>query len=234
MDQFLSSGFGLKLGLSLARNTPPWLGYAIGRVVARWIGTARNSDLLSAARLNQWVASGEVLDRDHLNTAVLAHFQHQARSIYDLYHNFQDLAAASRLFKFAPNFQNLVKRPKFDQRGLVVAGLHMSGFDLALRWLCPDQMDPLSLTIPNPEGGRRMEFQMRARSGLNLVPGSVEGLRQGLRYLKRGGIGSNGYRPPPREPSPPQILRASCFSANPPHLPGSESKSPCYCGCQPA
>jgi len=196
MERFLSSRFGLKFGLFLAQTTPPWLGHAIARGAAQWITAQKNSRLVRAAGLNQWVVSGETLDQKSLNTAVLAHFQYHARSLNDLYHNLQNIAAAGGLFKIDPDLQHLIKRPKFDKRGLVLAGLHMSGFDLAFRWFCPDQMDPLGLTIPNPEGGRHMEFQMRAQSGMNLIPGSLEGLRQALRYLKRGGMVVTGIDRP--------------------------------------
>jgi lauroyl/myristoyl acyltransferase len=196
MEKFLSSRIGLKFGLTLARTTPPWLGYAIAKGVARWISIQKSSDLVHAARLNQWLVSGKSLEGESLNQAVHQNFQHHARSIYDLYHNFQDLTAAGGLFKVEPTFQDLIKRPKFDQRGRVVAGLHMSGFDLAFQWLCPSKMDPLSITIPNPQGARMMEFQMRTRSSLSVVPGSVAGLRQALRYLKRGRLVVTGIDHP--------------------------------------
>jgi KDO2-lipid IV(A) lauroyltransferase len=81
----------------------------------------------------------------------------------------------------------------------------MSGFDLALQWLCKYKFEPLALTIPDPKGARWVEFEMRKKSVINLTPGSVMGLRQAIRYLNQGGIVLTGidrpvaaYQPCPR------------------------------------
>jgi lauroyl/myristoyl acyltransferase len=184
------------LGLALARTIPPWLGFIIANGIAWLLSSQKDTDMVAAARLNQWVISGSNLEEEDLNTAVHKYFQYHARAIYDLYHYLQDLEAAGELFHVEPSFQYLIDRPQFDQRGLVVAGLHMCGFDLAFQWLCPIRMNPLCLTIRNPQGARLMEFQRRLSAGVNLVPGSMDGLRQALRYLKRGGMVVTGLDHP--------------------------------------
>ena len=43
----------------------------------------------------------------------------------------------------------------------MIAGLHLSNFDLVLQWLCQDGIKPLLLTLPDPKGGRRVEYEVR-------------------------------------------------------------------------
>ena len=205
MDHFINSRIGLKLGFAIARITPPWLGYAIARLAARWIASRRDSELVRAVRSNQWVVAGGKLNQKTLDQAVLGVFQNSARSAYELYHHIHDLDTAGHLFTIDPSFQALIDRPRFDRRGLMAAGLHMSGFDLAFQWLCMKWLQPLALTIPNPEGGRWLEFEIRKRTVMDLVPGSVNGLRQAIRYLGKGGMVATGidrpeaaYQPCPR------------------------------------
>jgi len=198
MDRVIGSQSGLNLAASLARAAPPWLGYAIASVAARWISSRRHSEAVRAVRANQWVVAGEKLSRDALDQAVQGVFHNAARSIYELYHYVQNPEATERLFVFEASAQALVHRPEFDRRGLVVVGLHLSSFDLALQWICANWVKPLVLTIPNPEGGRQLEFEIRKKTGMNLVPGSVNGLRQAIRYLQRGGMVATGIdRPVP-------------------------------------
>jgi lauroyl/myristoyl acyltransferase len=198
MDQFINSRRGLKAGIALARLTPPWLGYALAWLAAKAIAARRHSPMVQAVRANQWVVSGEKKTPEELDRAALGVFNHSARAIYELYHHFQDLDHADPLFSFDPSFKTIIDRPHFDQRGLVVAGLHMSGFDLAYQWLCLKWVNPLGLTIPDPQGGRRIEFELRQKTTQNLVPGSVSGLRQAIRYLNRGGLVVTGIdRPVP-------------------------------------
>ncbi len=196
MDRFVNSRIGLKLGFAVARTTPPWLGYALARLVARVISARRHSGLAQAVRANQWVVSGEKATPKELDRATRGVFNHSSRAIYELYHHVQDLENTDHLFSFDPSFQTIIDRTHFGQRGLVVAGLHMSGFDLAFQWLCLKWVKPLGLTIPDPQGGRRMEFELRQKTALNLVPGSVKGLRQAIRYLDRGGLVVTGIDRP--------------------------------------
>jgi lauroyl/myristoyl acyltransferase len=79
-------------------------------------------------------------------------------------------------------------RPQFADRGLIVAGLHLSGFDLALQLICLKWLKPLVVTIPNPVGGRQMEFEIRKKTGMNLVPADLGGIRQAVRHLEKGGL----------------------------------------------
>jgi KDO2-lipid IV(A) lauroyltransferase len=198
VDRLNNSPAVLQFAARLARATPPGLGYSIARLAAWWIASHRNSGLVRAVRSNQWVVSGEEGCSDKLDQAVRTVLRNSARSIYELYHNIQNPGALGRMYSFDPSFQAFSDRPEFDRRGLVVAGLHMAGFDLAIRWLCLEKFKPLVLTIPNPEGGRQLEFKTRQEKGMRLVPGSVNGLRQAVRFLQKGGLVVTGIdRPVP-------------------------------------
>lgn len=202
MDRLVNSQIGLNLVLALARIMPDRIGNILARLVAGVITMRRRSRLVRAVRANQWVVSGGNLGSKALDQATREVFNHSARAIYELYHHIQDLENVGHLFTIEPSFQAIIDRPHFDQRGLVAAGLHMCGFDLALQWLCLKYMAPLGLTIPNPQGGRRTEFELRQKTLLKLVPGSYSGLRQALRYLDQGGLVVTGIDRPIPEIQP--------------------------------
>jgi lauroyl/myristoyl acyltransferase len=199
MERLVNSRRGLTLAVFVARTTPSWLGYGIAGLAARWISSQRDSALVRAVRTNQWVVTGETLTSEELDQAVKAVFLNSARSIYELYHYIHDPIKAGRLILIDPSGQGIIDRPKFDQRGLVVTGLHMGNFDLILQSLCINGFDPLALTIPNPEGGRQLEFEFRNKTVMNLVPGSMNGLRKAVRYLKQGGMVVTGIDRPQEE-----------------------------------
>jgi lauroyl/myristoyl acyltransferase len=198
MERLINSPSALKFAAFLAQAIPPGLGYSIARLAAQWISSHRDSGQARAVRSNQWVIMGEANCSHSLNLAVRTVFQNSARSIYELYHYGQNPGAIGRMYTFDPSFQVILDRLEFDRRGLVVAGLHMVGFDLAVRWLCMDKIKPLVITLPNPEGGRQLEFETRQKTGMKLVPGSVNGLRQAVRFLQQGGMVVTGIdRPVP-------------------------------------
>ncbi len=214
IERLITSQAALKFAVSIAQATPPRLGYAIGTVIARWISSRTDTGPVMAVRANQWVIAGKISSSRILDQAVQTVFWNSARSIYELYHYIQRPRAVDQMFSIDPSFQAILARPEFDQHGLVLAGLHMVGFDLGLQWLSMDQFKPLVLTLPNPEGGRRMEFETRRKAGINMVPGSVKGLLQAFHYLQQGGMVLTGIDHPAPESDP-----RPCFFGLPAALP---------------
>ena len=202
IERLINSPVALKIAASIAQVIPPRLGYSIARLAARWISSRHDSGLVRAVRSNQWVIAGEESTSQSLDLAVQAVFRNSAHSIYDLYHCVQNPGAIERIYTVDPSFQAFLGCPEFNRRGVVVAGLHMAGFDLGVRWLCMDKIQPLVLTIPNPEGGRQVEFETRRKTGMKLVPGSVPGLRRAVRYLQQGGMVVTGIDRPVPEYDP--------------------------------
>jgi len=207
IQQIINSSFGVSLVSALGRGIPPWLGLRLSDFVAERISAQRNSKIVQAVRANQWVISGEKLERAALDEAVRQTFRNAARSIFDLYHYIHDAAATDRLIVIDQSIQQLFERQEFGKRGLVVVGLHISSFDFVLQALHLRGFRPMVLTIPDPDGGRRVEFEMRKRSGMNLVPVSVNTLRQAIKHLQGGGVVLTGIdRPIPNAKYRPRFF----------------------------
>lgn len=207
LQQVINSSLGLRVVSLLAQGLPPRLGYRIGDFVAEQIARQHNSSLVRAMRLNQWVAHGECLDRAALDQVMRKTFRYAARWIFDLYHYMDQPMATEKLIVLSPAFEQLIHRPEFDGRGLMIVGLHLSNFDLILQWLCKYRIKPLVLTLPNPQGGRRTEYEIRKKAGMNLVPTSVSALRQALHHLQQGGMVVTGIdRPIPEAKVRPRFF----------------------------
>jgi phosphatidylinositol dimannoside acyltransferase len=200
LQQVINSSLSLRFVSLLARLLSPQLGYRIAYMFAEQIARQRNSELVRAMRANQWIASRETLQGDALDQAVRETVRYSARSLFDLYHYIHDFDATRQLIVFDSSFDTIAQRSEFDRNGLMVAGLHLSNFDLVLQWLCKDRLRPLVLTIPNPKGGRHIEYEIRRQTGMNLMPASVGALRQALKHLQRGGMVLTGIDRPVEEP----------------------------------
>src|SRR5512138_1935157 len=170
LQQVINSSLGLRLASALAQGLPPRLGYQIGDFAAMQLARQRTSNLVRAMRLNQWVVHGEYPDREVLDQSMRETFRFAARWVFDLYHYIDRPDAMSELIVLSPPFEQLTQRPEFDERGLMLVGLHLSNFDLILQWLCKYRMKPLVLTLPDPQGARRLEYEIRKERGMNLVP----------------------------------------------------------------
>ena len=207
LQQVLNSSLSLRVVSALAQNMSPRVGYRVARLVARHLTRQRESQVVRAVRANQWVIRGGTLRGETLDGAVAETLQHAARCIFDLYHYMNRPDAASQQIVLEPSFQRILARPEYDRRGLIIIGLHMSNFDLVLHWVSTRGLRPLAVTIPNPQGGRRVEYEMRKRMGITLLPASVGALRQAIRHLRNGGMVLTGMdRPIPNPEMCPRFF----------------------------
>ena len=204
LQQILNSSLSLRLVSALAHWLPPRRGYHIASWVADFIARQRNSSLVQAVRANQWVITEGALRGETLDWLVRETFREWAHCIFDLYHYMDDPEATRQLIALEPSFQDLAQRPEFERRGrrrgLVIVGLHLSNFDLVLQWFCRQGLKPLVLTIPEPQGGRRMEYEIRRKAGMNLLPASTTALRQAIKHLQQGGVVVTGIDRPIPDP----------------------------------
>ncbi len=195
-----NSDVGIRLLSTIATRMHPRLGHLLADFSAQLIAHQRTSRLVRAVRGNQWVVSGEGRAGGTLDRAVQETLRHSARSVFDLYHYLEDPAAIGRMIILDPAVERLTRRSQFADRGLMLAGIHLSSFDLLLRWFCGRWRHLMVLTVPDPQGARRAEYEMRKQLGMKLVPATVAGLRRALRYLERGGTVLTGIDRPIARP----------------------------------
>lgn len=227
LQQVINSSISLRLVSALARSLSPKVGYQIADSAADRIARQQKSRLVQAVRANQWVIHGERLNGEALDRVVHRTFRYWAHCIFDLYHYIQDSESAGQLILLDSSFEELARRPELDRRGLMIVGLHLSNFDLVLQWLCKRGMKPLVLTLPDPQGGRRIEYELRKKIGMTLLPASVGTLRQALKHLQRGGMVVTGIDRPVPNPEvcprffgiPAALPMHSIFLATKAHVP---------------
>ena len=200
LQRIFNSRFGVRLVSFIGRTIPPSIGYRVADLLAGWLSTRRESSVVRAIRANQWVIRGAGPSAEPLEQAVRAVLEHSAHSLYDLHHYIQYPDAARKMIDLNPVARGLVERSEFSGRGLMLVGLHLSNFDLILQSMCMQGLKAFVLTIPDPQGGRRMEYEMRRRTGMHLVPASLGAMRDAVRHLEQGGVVLTGMDRPVKEP----------------------------------
>jgi lauroyl/myristoyl acyltransferase len=214
LQRILNSSSGLRLASALAHTAPPSLGHRIAYLIADLFSSRKNARVVRAIRGNQWVIRGENPDPAALDAAVRETFRQSARSIFDLHHYIENMEAVRRLIFLDEGAQAMAGRAEFESQGMLAVGLHMSSFDLILQWMCKQGLKPLVLTIPAPQGGRRIEYESRLKLGMNLVPASASALHMAIKHLQKGGLVVTGID----RPIPDPTFRP-CFFGHPSTLP---------------
>lgn len=182
----------------LGRVLPPRAAYPICDAVADQLAKRRDAELTRAVRCNQWVARGSNINESALEQATRETLQNNARDIYHLYHYLGRPDAMQEMIHIRSEACDVIERTEFAERGLIVLGLHLSNFDFILRSIIQQGFKAMVITLPNPQGGRNVEYQMRKRMGMHIVPVSVGALRAAIKHLENGGTLVTGLdRPVP-------------------------------------
>jgi lauroyl/myristoyl acyltransferase len=200
IQQIINNPFAVNLAFFLGRAIPPGIGSPLCNFIGDWVATRRDSNVTQAVRANQWVVRGANLEKKTLDKAVQETLRNNLCDLYRLYHYVQNPEATQRLIHLNPLARELIERPEFADRGFVIVGLHLSGFDLILQSICRQGLKAMVLTIPDPQGGRLIEYEMRKKTGMNLIPASLRTLRQAVRHLEQGGMVLTGMDHPVPDP----------------------------------
>jgi phosphatidylinositol dimannoside acyltransferase len=186
--KIINSPFGLRFAYLLGKYTPFWLGHRIAIFAADRIAARRGWKLVRTVRCNQWIVHGKNPENEALDQLVRQNFRHTAISIFDFYHTINNPTASLRLLEPHPVAISFVKRPEFAERGLVVAGIHMSNFDMAFQTGGLAGVKALSLTVSDFNPAYKKQYDMRRKSGMNVVQSSMGSIKQAIGHLRAGGM----------------------------------------------
>lgn len=196
-QRIINSRIGVGFAQVVGRILPPRIAYPFVYRMADFFAARREWKMIRIVRTNQWVVSGQTLVGDELDNAVRETVRNNARSIYELNRYLNDKEAINRLIKFNETTRQLIDLSLTDHAGLLIAGIHLGNFDLALRVVAVLGR-ALILTLPEFTGGDQWQFNDRRELGIEIVPANLNTLRQAISRLQNGGIVMTGLdRPMP-------------------------------------
>jgi lauroyl/myristoyl acyltransferase len=187
-QKIINSPIGLNIAFRLGKSTPYSVGYRIANFVADRISARKNWKMVRAIRCNQWVAHGEDLDKSGLDELVARNLRSTAKSIFDFYHTLDNPAESLRLIDPHPVGIQLVQRPEFCSRGLVLVGVHMSNFDMAFQVGGLAGIKATIITLPEFDAGYKKQWDIRSRNGVKFERGSVGSIKKAIEHLRAGGM----------------------------------------------
>jgi lauroyl/myristoyl acyltransferase len=75
-----------------------------------------------------------------------------------------------------------------DDRGVIVVGPHLLGFDMFILYLGILKLPILVISYPDPRGSYVAQNLLRMKFGMDMKPSSVESLRISMKHLRQGKI----------------------------------------------
>jgi KDO2-lipid IV(A) lauroyltransferase len=149
------------------------------------------------------VVSGSSLQGEDLDAAVRKTLTHIATSYYLLFHYLNQPLELQKQVQFTPEADELIAASPLKKHGILVAGLHMSNFDLVMQAAAWRGLKAIAISLPQEsENKEAVEWQhkFRRQSGLEILPASVSTFRQAIRRLREGEIVMTGVDRPISNP----------------------------------
>lgn len=183
-------------GLRLCRALPPKAGYALADFIAARMAERRNSALVRAIRVNQWVAQGKKLSAEELDQAVHEVLRHTTRAYYLFFHYLEDASWLRDFVILDADLAKLNTASQGGERGQIILGVHMCYFDIAMIGLVNHGLRAIALSLPQATPMIEWQHELRRRSGLEIVPASMHNLRLVIHRLQAGGTVATGVDRP--------------------------------------
>jgi lauroyl/myristoyl acyltransferase len=186
LQTVINSPIGVGLALGLGRILPAAAGYRLADRLALMIAAQKRSAMVRSVRANQWVLHNGEIDGEELDQVVTAVFRNTAYCLYDFYHHLNRPHEMQERIHFSSQSEDFLKNRGKGGRGVVIAGVHLSNFDLVAREAARRGLKAMVLAYSVPGRGYQWQNEIRRRAGLDLVPASTLAIRQAIRKLKRG------------------------------------------------
>ena len=167
---------------------PPNIGYRLAVSTAKILAKQKESKMVKAVRINQWVVRGEKLSSEKLDQAVIDVFSHSGRCFIDLYKNMQSPERIKARVLDSPEAQELCRQSQNRELGAFIVAPHVSNFDLALLSLAYRGLHAQVLTYGQPTGGYEIQNEIRASTGLDITPVSPEVHEKAIENMRTGGF----------------------------------------------
>lgn len=174
------------------------MGYRLGGWIASRIASQSQMPLVQAIYANQWVVSNGTLLPAQMKSVVKECLTYVARAYYELFHYWGDAAAMQQRVVFTPQIEEVIDRSRQGRCGTVVAGLHMSGFDLVSQAAAYHGLRGVALSLPEANQAVEWQHEFRRQAGLEILPATLGNIRQVIHRLQGGATVLTGIdRPMP-------------------------------------
>ena len=196
LQSFINGRFGIGLILALGKIIPSSIGYPLSEKVSLLLSAQENSDIVRAARANQWVVSGCSLSSEELDAQTRETFRQTSRWLFDFYHNINNYQTIIDRVTLSPKLVKFLADRLGGDEGTILVAPHLSNFDFGGRAMVLHGFDIQVLSYPQPHGGYQWQNKLRKDIGMNVTPMSVESMRAAKARLKNGGVVVTGMDRP--------------------------------------
>jgi lauroyl/myristoyl acyltransferase len=188
LQALVNSYFGVGFGLAVGQTVPVSMGYSLVNFLAGRLSRWDSLPLIQTIQHNQQMIHGDGLGHRARRLAVEEVLRYTGRSFVDLYQNFSRPEKLQKKIKIDADIERLIHLSRDRRFGAVVVVPHMGSFDLMLLAGARLGFKSKVLTFGQPNRGYQLQNEIRAMSGLDIMPVSRRAHISALQALRQGGF----------------------------------------------
>ena len=188
MHRFISSRFGVGMGLFLGQIIPPPIGYRLSSIGAKYFSRMRSSAVVQAVMKNQAVVRGQILSEEAIRQSTIEVFSHAGRCFIDLYHSLDNPEKMISYLQIDSMAEKLLAYSNDTSFGAFIVAPHISNFDLCLLAMSYLGLRAMVISYGQPRGGYKIQNKIRSSTGLEITPVDENTHDQAVMKLRNGGL----------------------------------------------
>jgi KDO2-lipid IV(A) lauroyltransferase len=188
LQALVNTRFGVGFGLAVGQTVPASIEYSLVKLLARRLSRWESLPLIRTIQNNQQMIHAKVLDHRARRLAVEKVLRYTGRSFVDLYRNFSSPDKLRKKIKVNADIERLICLSRDRTFGAFIVVPHMGGFDLMLLAGASLGFKSKVLTFGQPNWGYKVQNEIRAMSGLDIMPVSRRANMSALQALRQGGF----------------------------------------------
>lgn len=188
LQEFFKSDKAVAAGMWMARLTPRWFGYSLARYTGNRIAKNRSGVY---AQLSENISHipGTNEEPGQLHELTRRALINAGKYYYDFYHMVgKPPTEVIKKVDVPEDLLEMVRNFQASGRGVQLAGIHLSNFDLGSITLGSHGLEILGLSAANPNQGYEFQNKIRQKYGFVATPIEPKSLREAITKLKNGGI----------------------------------------------
>jgi lauroyl/myristoyl acyltransferase len=204
-----------ELALRISRLLPKRLGYGLADLIGSFITSRRHTLMAHAIRTNQWVLHQGKIDSPQLDQLTRQVWRNTARAFYDMFHHIGHPDELQEMVVIPSELERIIRLSQEKKQGIVITGVHLSWFDLAMAATGYRGLRGTALGLPQTTEAMDWQHAMRRQTGINVVAATMPNIRHAIRRLEEGEALLTGVD----RPMDGEAKHLPRFCGRPAHLP---------------
>ncbi len=186
LKEFIQDSAAIKTGLWFGKTFSLPALRRMAKSIGKIIASRQSSNLVRAIKANQWVISGEQLNKEELQQQTLRVTTSQITSLAEYFYFYQHPEEGLSMIRLTPEAERAFSDIRDNKVPTFILGPHIGNFDffmMAVSWL---KVPLFVLTYPNPNNAYKEQNKLRAAVGIDVHPISFSSFRGAKHALTEG------------------------------------------------